>query len=67
MRVRTLLEDDTRKRDRLTSALDEIGCRFGESTAVTASQGFRRKWKLRSELRSPAGATNLADVPTLRA
>ncbi|KQS02187.1 DNA repair protein [Sphingomonas sp. Leaf357] len=67
MRPRTLFEDDTGKRDRLMSALDEINGRFGTWTAVTASQGFRREWKLRSEMRSPAWTTSLAEVPTVRA
>ncbi len=67
MRPRTLFEDDTGKRDRLMSALDEINGRYGKWTAVTASQGFRREWKLRSEMRSPAWTTSIAEVPTVRA
>ena len=67
MRPRTLFEDDTGKRDRLMSALDEINGRFGKWTAVTASQGFRREWKLRSESRSPAWTTSIAEVPTVKA
>jgi hypothetical protein len=67
MRPRTLFEDDTGKRDRLMSALDEINGKFGKWTAVTASQGFRREWKLRSEMRSPSWTTSIAEVPTVRA
>jgi nucleotidyltransferase/DNA polymerase involved in DNA repair len=67
MRPRTLFEDDTGKRDRLMGTLDEINGRFGKWTAVTASQGFRREWKLRSEMRSPAWTTSIAEVPTVRA
>jgi nucleotidyltransferase/DNA polymerase involved in DNA repair len=67
MRPRTLFEEDTGKRDRLMEALDEINGRFGKWTAVTASQGFRREWKLRSEMRSPAWTTSIAEVPTVRA
>ncbi|WP_260598870.1 Y-family DNA polymerase [Sphingomonas endolithica] len=67
MRPRTLFEDDTGKRDRLMGALDEINGRFGKWTAVTASQGFRREWKLRSEMRSPAWTTSIAEVPIVRA
>lgn len=67
MRPRTLFEEDTGKRDRLMSALDEINGRFGKWTAVTASQGFRREWKLRSEMRSPAWTTSIAEVPTVKA
>jgi nucleotidyltransferase/DNA polymerase involved in DNA repair len=67
IRPRTLFEENTAKRDRLMGALDEINGRFGKWTAVTASQGFRREWKLRSEMRSPAWTTSIADVPTVRA
>ena len=64
---RTLFEADTAKRDRLMDALDAINGKFGTWTAVTATQGFRREWKLRSEMRSPAWTTKIADVPMVRA
>jgi len=67
MRPRTLFEEDGDKRARLMGALDEINGRFGKWTAVTASQGFKREWKLRSEMRSPSWTTDLAEVPTVRA
>ncbi|RSU53971.1 Y-family DNA polymerase [Sphingomonas sp. S-NIH.Pt15_0812] len=67
MRPRTLFEGDTEKRARLMGALDEINGKFGKWTAVTASQGFKREWKLRSEMRSPAWTTRIDEVPTVRA
>lgn len=67
MRPRTLFEGDTEKRARLMGALDDINGRFGKWTAVTASQGFKREWKLRSEMRSPAWTTSITEVPTVRA
>jgi DNA polymerase V len=67
MRPRTLFEGDTEKRARLMGSLDEINGRFGKWTAVTASQGFKREWKLRSEMRSPAWTTSITEVPTVRA
>ncbi|USR00136.1 Y-family DNA polymerase [Sphingomonas aerolata] len=66
-RPRTLFEADTVKRDRLMGALDAINGKFGTWTAVTATQGFKREWKLRSEMRSPAWTTKIADVPAVRA
>jgi hypothetical protein len=66
-RPRALFEADTAKRDRLMGALDAINGKFGTWTAVTATQGFKREWKLRSEMRSPAWTTKIADVPTVRA
>jgi nucleotidyltransferase/DNA polymerase involved in DNA repair len=66
-RPRTLFEADTAKRDRLMGALDAINGKFGTWTAVTATHGFKREWKLRSEMRSPAWTTKIADVPIVRA
>jgi DNA polymerase V len=66
-RPRTLFEEDGDKRARLMGALDEINGRFGKWTAVTAGQGFRREWKLRSEMRSPAWTTRITEVPTVKA
>ncbi|MCP8891732.1 DUF4113 domain-containing protein [Sphingomonas faeni] len=48
-------------------ALDAINGRFGTWTAVTASQGSKPEWKMRSEMRSPAWTTNISEVPTVRA
>nr|WP_235519649.1 DUF4113 domain-containing protein [Sphingomonas sp. Leaf22] len=67
IRPRTLFEEDADKRARLMGALDEINGRFGKWTAVTASQGFKREWKLPSEMRSPSWTTSIAEVPTVRA
>jgi DNA polymerase V len=67
MRPRTVFEGDTEKRARLMGVLDNINGKFGKWTAVTASQGFKREWKLRSEMRSPAWTTSITEVPTVRA
>ncbi|KQM70609.1 DUF4113 domain-containing protein [Sphingomonas sp. Leaf20] len=64
-RPRTLFEEDTAKRNRLMGALDAINGKFGTWTAVTASQGFKREWKMRSEMRSPAWTTDIAQVLTV--
>jgi nucleotidyltransferase/DNA polymerase involved in DNA repair len=66
-RLLTLFEADTAKRGRLMGALDAINGKYGTWTAVTGTQGFKREWKLRSEMRSPAWTTKIADVPTVRA
>ncbi|MDE0877307.1 MAG: Y-family DNA polymerase [Sphingomonas bacterium] len=67
LRPRTLFEGDTERRGQLMAALDEINGRFGRFSAVTASQGFKHDWKARSEMKSPAYTTRLAEVPTVRA
>jgi len=66
-RPRTLFEEDTAKRDRLMGALDAINGKFVTSTAVTASQGFEREWKMRSEMRSSAWTTDIAEAPIVSA
>ncbi|MBD8469420.1 DUF4113 domain-containing protein [Sphingomonas sp. CFBP 8765] len=48
-------------------AIDEINGRFGKFAAVPASQGFRREWRMRSEMKSPAWTTQISDVPTVSA
>lgn len=63
----TLFEGDREKRTRLMHAMDAVNDRFGKFTAVPATQGFKRSWSARSDSRSPAYTTRLADVPTVRA
>ena len=67
LRPRTLFEGDTDKRDRLMSALDSINGRYGRFTAVPATQGFKRDWKMRADNKSPAWTTRIEDVPRVRA
>jgi hypothetical protein len=66
-RPHTLFEENTAKRDRLMGALAAINGKFGTWTAVTASQGFKREWRMRSEMRSPAWTTDIAEVPVVSA
>jgi DNA polymerase V len=67
LRPRTLFEGDTEKRDRLMGALDSVNSRFGRFAAVPATQGFRRDWKMRADMKSPAWTTRIEDVPRVRA
>ena len=67
LRPRTLFEGDVDKRGRLMEALDAVNGRFGRFTAVPATQGFKRDWKMRAEMKSPAYTTRIAEVPTVTA
>jgi DNA polymerase V len=67
LRPRTLFEGDTEKRDRLMAALDSVNSRFGRFAAVPATQGFKRDWKMRADMKSPAWTTRIEDVPPVRA
>lgn len=67
LRPQTLFEGDTAKRDRLMVALDNVNGRFGRFAAVPAIQGFKREWKMRAEMKSPAWTTRIEDVPWVRA
>ncbi|MBK9005197.1 MAG: Y-family DNA polymerase [Sphingomonadales bacterium] len=64
-RPRTLFEDIEagERQQRLLGALDEINGRFGRFTAVPAVQGFKREWKLKAEMKSPAWTTRIEEVP----
>lgn len=64
-RPRTLFENGSERRDRLMKALDEINARYGRWTAVPATQGFEREWRMRAADRSPAWTTRLSDVPVV--
>jgi DNA polymerase V len=66
-RPRTLFEGETEKRGRLMGALDEINSRYGRFTAVPATQGFKREWKMRAEMRSPSYTTRIDQVPAVKA
>jgi DNA polymerase V len=67
LRPRTLFEGDTDKRNRLMGALDSVNSRFGRFAAVPATQGFKRDWKMRADMKSPAWTTRIEDVPRVRA
>jgi DNA polymerase V len=67
LRPRTLFEGDTERRDRLMGALDSVNYRFGRFAAVPATQGFKRDWKMRADMKSPASTTRIEDVPRVRA
>lgn len=67
LRPCTLFEVDPDRRHRLMSALDAVNDRYGKFTAVMAVQGMARPWRLRSENRSPAWTTRIAEVPTVSA
>jgi DNA polymerase V len=67
LRPQTLFEGDTEKRDRLMGALDSVNSRFGRFAAVPATQGFKRDWKMRADMKSPAWTTRIEDVPRVRA
>jgi DNA polymerase V len=67
LRPRTLFEGDTERRDRLMGALDSVNYRFGRFAAVPATQGFKRDWKMRADMKSPAWTTRIEDVPRVRA
>lgn len=67
LRPRTLFEEDSGRRTRLMTALDEVNGRFGKFTAAPASQGFKREWRARADMKSPSYTTRLDEVPAVRA
>ncbi|MCJ2180143.1 Y-family DNA polymerase [Novosphingobium sp. 2580] len=65
----TLFEDagDRARRRRLMEAVDSINGRFGRMTIVPGTQGFKRPWKVRADLKSPAWTTRIKDLPIVSA
>ncbi|GLI99015.1 Y-family DNA polymerase [Sphingobium sp. BS19] len=67
LRPRTLFEAEDDRHARLMAAMDEVNSRFGKFAAIPATQGFKRQWSARSEMRSPNYTTRVGEVPTVRA
>ena len=63
LRPRTLFEGDQDKRARLMTAIDSVNGRYGKFSAVPATQGFQRAWRMRAENKSPAWTTRIDEVP----
>lgn len=56
-----------RKHDaRLTDAMDAINDRFGRKTLVLASEGFKKTWATKAEMRSPRYTTRLSELPVVK-
>ncbi len=68
-RPRTLFEDldQSAQRERLMAAIDDINGKFGRMTVVPGSQGFKRPWKMRADMKSPAWTTRISDLPVVKA
>lgn len=62
-----LFGDVDPRRERLMEALDAVNGRFGRNTAIIATEGFRREWRMRQDNRTPAWTTRISDVPLVRA
>lgn len=67
LRPRTLFEANDDRRARLMIAMDEVNSRFGKFAAIPATQGFKRQWTARSEMRSPNYTTRVMEVPAVKA
>jgi DNA polymerase V len=57
---------DRERRERLMATVDRLSVRMGRDTVKVASQGTRKKWAIKSEMRTPCYTTNLRDVLTVR-
>jgi DNA polymerase V len=51
---------------RLMAALDAVNDRFGKKRIVVGTEGFRRPFETKAEMRSPRYTTRLSDVPVVR-
>lgn len=62
---RALIDPVDLRREALMDALDRINGRFGRGSLVPAQAGLRKAWSLKSDMRSPAYTTRLAEAPVL--
>ena len=62
-----LFSEDLPHSPNLMKALDSINKRHGRNTLQMAGMGLNKKWKQRSERRSPCYTTRIDDVPIVRA
>ncbi|MCF1450512.1 DUF4113 domain-containing protein [Agrobacterium vitis] len=52
---------------KLSAALDAVNDRWGRKTLILASEGFKRPFNVKAEMRSPRYTTRLSDLPVVRA
>jgi len=57
---------DREKRRNLMYSVDKINILMGKDKVRLASQGFKRRWKLRQEKLSPCYTTQFADILTIK-
>ena len=54
------------KRKKLMCSVDKINMLMGKDKVRLASQGFKRRWKLKQEKLSPCYTTQFADILTIK-
>lgn len=52
---------------KVSAALDAVNDRWGKKAVVVASEGFRRSFETKADMRSPRYTTRISDLPTVRA
>lgn len=62
-----LFAHETANAGKLSTAIDAVNDKFGKKTLILASEGFRRPFEAKAEMRPPRYTTRLADFPTVRA
>ncbi|MGE7367927.1 Y-family DNA polymerase [Neorhizobium sp. NPDC001467] len=52
---------------KLSMALDAVNDRWGKKTVVLASEGFRRSFETKADMRTPRYTTRISELPIVRA
>jgi len=52
---------------RLSAAMDAVNDKWGKKTLILASEGFKRPFETKANMRSPRYTTRLSDLPVVRA
>jgi DNA polymerase V len=62
-----LFAHEQEKSAKLSAALDAVNDKWGKKTVILASEGFKRSFETKANMRSPRYTTRLADLPVVRA
>lgn len=61
-----LFAHEQAKAAKVSVALDAVNDRYGKKTLILASEGFKRSFETKAQMRSPRYTTRLADFPVVR-
>lgn len=62
-----LFAHEQERSGRLSAALDAVNDRWGRKSLIVASEGFKRPFETKADMRSPRWTTRISDLPTVRA
>jgi len=61
-----LLSAPPAESEQLMKTMDRINKKYGTGTITTAAEGINKRWKMRTEYRSPSYTTSWKELPTVK-